>query len=303
MEWLQHVPWLHYLSGPLIGAVIGYFTNYIAVKMLFRPRRAVMLGKWRLPLTPGIIPKRQPQLAHAIGQAVGQQLLTEADLKATLLTEEMKATVADSVLESMSGKGRTVEELLRRGMGEEVYVSTKESLTAHLCEKLESEINRMDLGATIGEQSAAAIREKVSGTMLSVFVRSSAVASVANTIQEGVNRYLEEHLHEELLPRVRSEIDAFTAMPTEELGGAIATDPQIIRQVVGRAYEEIVLSKADHFLHAVNVTDIVETKINEMDVETIERLTLSVISHELQAIVSLGALIGFVIGVLNIFLH
>ena len=63
------------------------------------------------------------------------------------------------------------------------------------------------------------------------------------------------------------------------------------------------LSKADHFLHAVNVTDIVETKINEMDVETIERLTLSVISHELQAIVSLDALIGFVIGVLNIFLH
>lgn len=303
MEWLQQLPWLHYLSGPLIGAVIGYFTNYIAVKMLFRPRRAVMLGKWRLPLTPGIIPKRQPQLAHAIGQAVGQQLLTEADVKATLLTEEMKATVADSVLESISGKGHTVEELLRRGMGEEVFTSTKEALTARLCEKLEKEICRMDLGATIAEHSAAAIRERVSGTMLSIFVRSSSVESVANSIQEGVNRYLEENLHEVLLPKVRDEIDAFTAKPTKELSGAIATDSQIIRQVVGRAYEEIVLSKADHFLHAVNVADIVETKINEMDVETIEKLTLSVLKHELQAIVSLGALIGLVIGVLNIFLN
>ena len=73
--------WLHLLAGPLVGAVIGYCTNYIAVKMLFRPRRAVKLGKWQLPLTPGIIPKRKPQLAHAIGQAVGGQLFTETDVK------------------------------------------------------------------------------------------------------------------------------------------------------------------------------------------------------------------------------
>ena len=30
--------YLHYIAGPLIGAVIGYFTNYIAVKMLFHPQ-------------------------------------------------------------------------------------------------------------------------------------------------------------------------------------------------------------------------------------------------------------------------
>lgn len=33
------------LSGPVIGAVIGYFTNYIAVKMLFHPRNPVKIGK------------------------------------------------------------------------------------------------------------------------------------------------------------------------------------------------------------------------------------------------------------------
>ena len=48
---------LRLLAGPLIGAVIGYCTNYIAVKMLFRPLYPVKIGNWTLPFTPGIIPR------------------------------------------------------------------------------------------------------------------------------------------------------------------------------------------------------------------------------------------------------
>ena len=42
---------LRLLAGPLIGAVIGYCTNYIAVKMLFRPLYPVKIGNWTLPFT------------------------------------------------------------------------------------------------------------------------------------------------------------------------------------------------------------------------------------------------------------
>ena len=45
--------YLHYITGPLIGAVIGYFTNYIAVKMLFHPYQPVKLFGRTLPFTPG----------------------------------------------------------------------------------------------------------------------------------------------------------------------------------------------------------------------------------------------------------
>ena len=47
------------IAGPLIGAVIGYFTNYLAVKMLFRPRREIKIGSKTLPFTPGVIPERK----------------------------------------------------------------------------------------------------------------------------------------------------------------------------------------------------------------------------------------------------
>ena len=77
---------IHVLSGPVIGAVIGYCTNYIAVKMLFRPLRPVHLFGRQLPFTPGIIPKGQARLARAIGGVVGDTLLTEEDLQQMLLT-------------------------------------------------------------------------------------------------------------------------------------------------------------------------------------------------------------------------
>ena len=65
------------LAGPVIGAVIGYFTNYIAVKMLFRPLKPVKIGGRTLPFTPGIIPKGKPRLAKALGKAEGENSLPE----------------------------------------------------------------------------------------------------------------------------------------------------------------------------------------------------------------------------------
>ena len=55
--------WIQILAGPAIGAVIGYCTNYGAVKMLFRPLTPIRIGKFTLPFTPGVIPKRKKELA------------------------------------------------------------------------------------------------------------------------------------------------------------------------------------------------------------------------------------------------
>ena len=84
---------LKYIIPPVIGAVIGYFTNYIAVKMLFRPLHPVKIGGKTLPFTPGIIPKGKPRLAKALGKAVGTTLLTENDIKNVLLSEIGRAHV------------------------------------------------------------------------------------------------------------------------------------------------------------------------------------------------------------------
>ena len=293
--------WLHLLAGPLVGAVIGYCTNYIAVKMLFRPRRAVKVGKWRLPLTPGIIPKRKPQLAHAIGQAVGERLFTAADVKTALLSDEVKTSVADLVLGGAAGDSRPLAELLQRGIGPESYDRCKETVAQKLCEKLEREIRRMDLGAIIAERGGVAIKEKVSGTMLAMFVHDRSISAMVESIHSGVDQYLEENLHEMLLSKVQEELDAFAGKSTEELCQSLSAEPELLRRVVEQVYVAVVSSKADQVLGTIHVSEIVEQKINEMEVEEMERLVLSVMKQELRTIINLGALIGFVIGIINVF--
>jgi len=66
---------------PIAGGVIGYFTNDIAIKMLFRPYRPLFLGTYQLPLTPGLIPRNQQRLAQRVSDTIMGSLLTPEELQ------------------------------------------------------------------------------------------------------------------------------------------------------------------------------------------------------------------------------
>ena len=76
---------LIYAGPPLLGAFIGYVTNYIAIRMLFRPLRPWRIFGVRLPLTPGIIPAKRGELAERMGDMVGSHLLTSEDVGRALV--------------------------------------------------------------------------------------------------------------------------------------------------------------------------------------------------------------------------
>lgn len=77
----------------VVGAVVGAATNYMAIKMLFRPYKPIYFKKWRLPLTPGLIPKRREDLAVQLGKTVSEYLLTPATIKKKFLSEEVRENV------------------------------------------------------------------------------------------------------------------------------------------------------------------------------------------------------------------
>ncbi|WP_026569110.1 MULTISPECIES: DUF445 domain-containing protein [Sediminibacillus] len=68
----------------VIGAIIGGLTNSLAIKMLFRPYEAKYLGSWKLPFTPGLIPKRRDELARQLGRMVVEHLLTPSGIRKKL---------------------------------------------------------------------------------------------------------------------------------------------------------------------------------------------------------------------------
>ncbi len=94
MDW-SHL-WL-YVSPPVLGGIIGYFTNDIAIKMLFRPYRAIYIAGRRVPFTPGLIPRNQERLAKNISDTIMGSLLTPEELqnlaRRLLQTERVQAAI------------------------------------------------------------------------------------------------------------------------------------------------------------------------------------------------------------------
>jgi uncharacterized membrane protein YheB (UPF0754 family) len=70
-----------YVAPPVAGAIIGYFTNDIAINMLFRPYKPIYVGKRQLPFTPGLIPRNQERLAKRIADTIMGSLLTPDELQ------------------------------------------------------------------------------------------------------------------------------------------------------------------------------------------------------------------------------
>ncbi|WP_050182582.1 DUF445 domain-containing protein [Domibacillus robiginosus] len=106
----------------IIGALIGGITNAVAIRMLFRPHKARYIGKWRIPFTPGLIPKRKAELARQIGKIVDEHLLTPESIKQKI-TEPVFQKEIELVLRTESKKwihsNITIAEMFERAQIEQ----------------------------------------------------------------------------------------------------------------------------------------------------------------------------------------
>jgi uncharacterized membrane protein YheB (UPF0754 family) len=94
---LENYPIWTFAVPPIVGGIIGYFTNDIAIKMLFRPYRAYYIAGRQVPFTPGLIPSNQERLAERISGAIMGSLLTPEELqnlaRKLLLPERVQAAI------------------------------------------------------------------------------------------------------------------------------------------------------------------------------------------------------------------
>ena len=95
---------------PVISAFIGWFTNWIAIKMLFHPKVPVKI----LGITfHGIFPKRQKQFAEKLGKLVSQELLSFSDI-------EQKISNPDNIEKLMPYVETHIDHFLRVKLAEEM---------------------------------------------------------------------------------------------------------------------------------------------------------------------------------------
>lgn len=296
---------LEIIAGPVIGAVIGYCTNYIAVKMLFRPLKPVKIGNKTLPFTPGIIPKGQGRMARALGQAVGEHLLTKEDFEKMLLSEDIKNAVVDAVLqkiEKLKDTEASLEEFLSQYTGQEEYDLMRDKLEDYITEKITEGVENLDIGAIIVEEGTKEIKEKFKGGMLSMFLNDDLIQSVATPIGNKVDEYIKENGEEKIRPAVVAQLAAAENKSVAQWVEIFPVSDKKFRQIIENIYVKFVNEKAEELAEKFHVAEIVEEKINAMDVLELENLLLGIMKKELNAVVSLGAVIGFILGLLNIWI-
>ena len=296
---------LRILAGPIMGALIGCFTNYIAVKMLFRPLHPVKIGNWTLPFTPGVIPRGQGRIAKALGQMVGDHLVTRSDLEQLLLSDEIKTAVADSFMEKyrkFRENDETIENFAKSHIDPKVYDQKREDLEAFVTGRIVNGIEKMGVGDIIAEEGAKEIRKKVQGPMLSMLVNDELIRSITEPLGKKVDEYIKENGYQKVFPVVVGEVASVESRKISDCMKEIPVEEEKIREYAKEAYVKLVSEKAEELVEKFQISSLVEDKVNKMNVEEIESILMFIMKRELNAVISLGAVIGFILGLITLFL-
>lgn len=126
----------------LVGATIGYITNWLAIKMLFRPyERKEVLGV-HIPFTPGLIPKERERIANSVGKTIGEYLLSPKIIIEALSNNRVDEHIrlwVELNINKLKEEDRTIKDLILNLDYEnfdELLSLWKEKFTNFICTKL-----------------------------------------------------------------------------------------------------------------------------------------------------------------------
>jgi uncharacterized membrane protein YheB (UPF0754 family) len=183
---------ISFFVGPAVGAVIGYFTNYLAVKMLFRPYTEKRIGRLRLPFTPGVIPRRRKDLARALGEAVGKRLVTREDLAALLLSDDSVKAMTDVAVQAVFGdESSPISRKLASLLGEDNEKEAKEGIDRAITDAVAEALGSADLGTVLLREGVAALR--IGNPMLGMFLGDELIERIAPAVNERLSSFLREN--------------------------------------------------------------------------------------------------------------
>lgn len=318
-----------YIIAPLLGGVIGYITNDIAIRMLFRPHTAKYILGVHIPFTPGIIPKEKGRIAEAIGGVISENLMNKEVLEKYLLSEDMIGKIRSAVEEFITTQQRnneTVSQFLGHYLSKEEIDTISRNINQSITKQTYEKLADSSVGEKVAHIAVDHVAQKLTidgaqellsgiggalgglGGMAAGLFGGNIVAKFLGMLREPAEHFLAKNINtmlrdngEEIVSNmIGGEVDNFLNKPVskllegheEQLAQAVNTIESIYRSIISEHLPKI--------LQSIDISKIVRDRINEMDVNETEKLIFQVMDKELKAIVWLGALLGLVMGSINI---
>ena len=279
----------------VIGGVIGYFTNFIAIKMLFHPYRQIKIGKFKLPFTPGIIPKNQGRMAESVGNAVSSQLFTSEDIVGSIINEETKKEITEKITDMLF----TSDISLSKALGEEDVENNEfvRSISDGMSNKICFKLLETDMKPVIRGVLSNILKEN---KKIGLFV--SFLPTIEFKIEEGIKQYIEENGQEFLGNYILDMIKDIYDKPLNEAISETGVERERVLDIVGKGFDILAKKVAEELPKRIDIGRIITEKINAFEVAQLEDLLMQVMKNELQAVINFGAVLGAIIGAVNIFI-
>ncbi len=148
-------------APPILGALIGWLTNRLAVAMLFRPHRPINLPGLRIQ---GLLPRRRAEMAQSLSRVFEQRLLNGAQIARSLesrdLSEQLHAFISSVIRERLERelkRARLVQNLLPRA----AIVKLADAVAGQLVQYLQAHWEKLAKTVVAHVDVAAIVRENI----------------------------------------------------------------------------------------------------------------------------------------------
>ncbi|MBO7609155.1 MAG: DUF445 family protein [Muribaculaceae bacterium] len=295
-----------FFIGPAVGAVIGYITNDIAIRMLFKPHRPYHIGGWRIPFTPGIIPKEKDRIAGAIGKAISDNLMNQDVLERTLMSEELLEKMReafDKYIDTLRNDDESLEAFATNLFTEDEFAALRDNVTDEVSHMVSNSLADSKVGTAIAHMACEHVIEKTRYSLAGKLGADHLLELVTSPMEKLMASHINEVLREKA-PAMVSQLVTDTAtkfsdQSMKDIIGEHETQIEQLRESLINLYRYVITSRLPRILEAVNISNMVERRIQEMDMDEVESIILDVMHKELRAIVWLGALLGCIMGTIT----
>ena len=298
---------LSYLLGPAVGSLVGYVTNDVAIRLLFKPTRPKYIFGMKIPFTPGLIPKERGRIAEAVGTSISENLMNKEVLEKNLLSEDMLTKIGEGY-DTFIAKQRVNTETLRIFLSYFLSAEELSKIQSDAGGELASQIHSRLADSNLGNMLAhAAVEHAISKMQNSLFGIAFNAEQFLILLQEPAEHLLSKHINQIVSNNSEEIITNLIGLESDKLLDTQVCvllrghDEQILqlRHILLDGYRQVISIHLPKILSTIDISRIIRERINEMDMDESESLILSVMNKELRAIVWLGAFLGGIIGAVN----
>lgn len=261
---------MKYIIPMIVGGIIGYATNWLAIKMLFRPHYEKKIMGIKIPFTPGLIPKEKARIAKNIGETVGEYLLSPETIAETLSSEKtnkgIKLWIQDKA-NKLRDSEKSVKDILLDIFGEkykEIIEKIKDVFSDYLMTEIRSE----------------KVQDKIMDLIKTKIYHEDIYDKIKNNLEKILNKSLES---EELEGLIHDKLkDEFNKLSKDErLIKSVL--PVRTNMEIDRYLNENIEGIGNHIRDIVNAPDIqdkLKDSISNMVEQNVSRLITSFIPLE-----------------------